>query len=201
MADYERSCGREVFEVIKQSKICYNPTALNRFGDKYNIEFDHACDDVAEMDVIFHNSLVTSELRLRHLLVTGTLEERKQRLKKHIMVEEQLQCIKEAILHTEEGKSAALMLIKQAIPCIMHLENRVQEKIITMLLSIGANRFQRENRTEYLERYAKAIERIVQRRILGTMLRPKNWSLPINDEWKQVSDIDCNNYKVIIQCI
>jgi hypothetical protein len=32
MADYERSCGREVFEVIKQSKICYNPTALNRFG-------------------------------------------------------------------------------------------------------------------------------------------------------------------------
>jgi hypothetical protein len=102
------------------------------------------------------------------------LEERKQRLKNHLMVEEQLQCIKEAILRTEEGKDAALMLIKQAIPCIMHLENRVGEKIIMMLLSIGANRFQRENRTEYLERYAKAIERIVQRRILGTMLRPKN---------------------------
>ncbi len=70
-----------------------------------------------------------------------------------------------------------------------------------MLLSIGANRFQRENRTENLERYAKAIERIVQKRILGTMLRPKNWSLPINDQRKQVSDIDCNNYEVIIQCI
>ncbi len=117
------------------------------------------------MDVIFHNSLVTNELKWRHLQ-TGALDERK----KHLMVEEQLQCIKDAILCTERGKEAALMLIKQAIPCIMHLENGVGEKIITMLLSIGANHFQWENRTENLERYAKAIERIEQRRILGTML-------------------------------
>jgi hypothetical protein len=37
------------------------------------------------------------------------------------------------------------MLIKQATPCIMHIENRVDKKI-AMLLCIGAGRFQRKDR-------------------------------------------------------
>ncbi|MFN9983176.1 MAG: hypothetical protein ACK53Y_24830, partial [bacterium] len=73
--------------------------------------------------------------------------------------------IREAILRTEEGKEAALMLIKQAIVCIMHLEDRVGEKLITILLSIGANKFQRENATESLARYVEEMENIVQTRI------------------------------------
>jgi hypothetical protein len=31
-----------------------------------------------------------------------------------------------------------MISIQQAIPCILHLENRVAEKIITMLLARGA---------------------------------------------------------------
>jgi hypothetical protein len=42
-----------------------------------------------------------------------------------------------------EGKEAMLLLIMQAIPCIMHLKNRVGETIITVLLSLGAELFQR----------------------------------------------------------
>jgi hypothetical protein len=43
-------------------------------------------------------------------------------------VEQQLDIIMQAISRGDEGKEAALMLISQAIPCIMHLENRVGER-------------------------------------------------------------------------
>jgi hypothetical protein len=41
-----------------------------------------------------------------------------------------LSLIKESIPHTSEGKDAGLIFIKQAIPCMMHKENRVGEKLI-----------------------------------------------------------------------
>jgi hypothetical protein len=49
------------------------------------------------------------------------------RLKQHLVVEQQLHIISQAVLRGQLGKEAALMLIEQAIPCVMHLENRVGE--------------------------------------------------------------------------
>jgi hypothetical protein len=45
-----------------------------------------------------------------------------------MMVEERLKLRLLAVQQSEEGREAALMLIEQAIPCIMHLENRSGEK-------------------------------------------------------------------------
>jgi hypothetical protein len=44
--------------------------------------------------------------------------------------------IAQAISRGEEGREAVIMLIMQAIPCIMHLKNRVGEKLITALLAM-----------------------------------------------------------------
>jgi hypothetical protein len=81
--------------------------------------------------------------------------------------------ILDVITRTTEGKDAALILIKQAIICIMHMENRVGEKIITMLLSIGAEMFQKERRAAALDDYIMMMQRYVCTRILGTRLHPK----------------------------
>lgn len=59
----------------------------------------------------------------------------------------------EAIDQTQEGKEVALILIKQVVPCIMHTENWVEEKIITILILIGAAEFQSERQSESLEQY------------------------------------------------
>ncbi len=170
----------------------YNPTEVNRFGNKYNIDFDHTLEDNEDLDILFFNTLMNKELRLRGLPHTGNLEERKKRLKQHLMIEERIGRIKEAILHTDEGKEAALILIKQAIPCIMHLENRAGEKIITIVLYIGAIRFQQENRSDNLERYVKQIEDLIQIQILGTAIRPKQWRFPLKDNKKEVSILFVN---------
>jgi phage tail tape-measure protein len=54
------------------------------------------------------------------------------------MVEQQLKLLSKAVARGVIGREAALMLIEQAIPCVMHLENRVGEKLITVLLAMGA---------------------------------------------------------------
>jgi hypothetical protein len=91
----------------------------------------------------------------------------------HLLWEHRLTRILESIDRSQEGKYAALILIKQAIICIMHLENRVGEKLITVLLSIGAAKHQRARSAASLEGYVDRIQRLVQSHILETRLRPK----------------------------
>ncbi len=174
-------------DVLMESEIIYNPTEVNRLGNKYNIDFDYISEENEELDIIFFNTLLNKELRLRQLPYSGNVEERRTRLKQRLVMEQKLSLIKEAICRTREGKEASLILIKQAIPCIMHCEKRGGEKIITMLLSSGANKFQRENRAVTLDHYIERIENIVQTRILGTRTRPKQWRLPLNDRKTEVS--------------
>lgn len=75
---------------------------------------------------------------------------------------------------------AALMLISQAIPCIMHLENRVGEKLITVLIARAAEKFQQRGNTRNLTRFAAQIQHIVNTRVLGSMTRPKQWKVPLS---------------------
>jgi hypothetical protein len=81
------------------------------------------------------SNLVTSELRLRKLSIHGYLEDQQTRLRDALKVELQKELVTQAISRGEEGKDAALLLISQAVPCAMHLENRAGEKIITVLFS------------------------------------------------------------------
>jgi hypothetical protein len=49
--------------------------------------------------------------------------------------------IQQALDCSEEGREAALILMKQAVPCILHYENLASEKIIVHVLDVGAKRF------------------------------------------------------------
>ncbi len=188
-------CG-PCFEAIKtKTKIIYNPTEVNRFGNMNNIEFDFLSKDNDDADIVFFNSLLNEDLLLRNLPTYGNLMERRSRLLPFVKFEHRLTGIQDAILCTAEGKDAALMLIKQAIPCIMHLENRVGEKLITILLSIGGKRFQCESRVVSLDHYVERMHTIVSTQVLGTRLRPKQWKFPTSDDRKEVStniSILCN---------
>jgi hypothetical protein len=105
------------------------------------------------------------------------------------MLEERVQRIQEAIQGTNEGKEAALILIKQKVPCIMHTENRAGEKIITVAISIGATRFLLDQRISGLDRFVEQIQNIVQRRILGSEVRPKQWRFPLKENGKEVAKV------------
>jgi hypothetical protein len=102
------------------------------------------------------------------------MEERRDRLKSILKVEQLLDLITQAIDHGQEGKEAALLLICQAIPCIMHLENRVGEKLITVLLAQAAENFQKRSTARSLAtRFSQNVQHVVKTMVLGTATRPK----------------------------
>jgi hypothetical protein len=86
-----------------------------------------------------------------------------------------------------------MMLIHQAIPCIMHLENRSGEKILTMLLSIGAEIYQRRRAGASLDGYVQEVQRIVQTVILGTEWRPKQWRAPMKEKGNEIGKVSLSN--------
>jgi hypothetical protein len=61
LEEYRQSCGRQVDDVQQETEIIYNPAEVNRFGNKYNFDFDHTSDDNDELDVIFFNTLVMKD--------------------------------------------------------------------------------------------------------------------------------------------
>ena len=99
----------------------------------------------------------------------------------------------QAVSRGEEGKEAAMILIEQAIPCILHLENRVAEKIITMLLSLGAELYQQQRGVKSLTQYATGVQHLVNTTILGTRTRPKQWRLYLGKKNDTILKVSLSN--------
>jgi len=60
------------------------------------------------------------------------------RLNTLLRVEQQLDMTMQAISSGKQSKETAIMLISQAILCIMHLKNYVREKLINVLIARAA---------------------------------------------------------------
>ncbi len=72
--DYFSTHGRHLDTVVKESRIKYNPAAID--CDKWNIEFDVNNEMNDDTDLLFFNSLLNDELRLRNIPLHGSLEDR-----------------------------------------------------------------------------------------------------------------------------
>jgi len=141
---YLQNSGATYWDIEQRTKIIYDSCDTLRENNKDNIDFipNGSTDEEVVQARLYFSQLLMSELRLRRLPLHGNLEERWRRLRQYLMVEQQLKLISEAVARGVIGREAALMLIEQAIPYVMHLENWVGEKLITVLLAMGAERFQ-----------------------------------------------------------
>ncbi len=196
LEDYFNNCGSSFNDIRRATKIIYDPTDENAVINPFNIDFLCIANNEqgnAALTRDFSN-LVTKELRLRKLSLQGSLEERWQRLKQFLIVEVKLERIQESISRGDEGKETAQMLISQIIPCIMHLENRVGEKLITVLLARASEAYQKRN-TRGLQCFAARIQEIVNTRILGTVYRPKQWKMHLGEKNDTVLKVSLSNKK------
>jgi hypothetical protein len=69
------------------------------------------------------------------------------------------------------------------------MENHVGEKLITVLIALGAARFQRDRSVASLDRYVERIQHLVQHHILGAAIQPKQWKFPLKNDGKEVCNI------------
>jgi hypothetical protein len=195
---YVRTSGMSFNFVKKRTKVLYDPTDLTRETNVYNIDYipSGATLDEERANRSFFSNLLVSELQLRKLPLFGGLEDRRERLKALLKVEQQLDIIMQAISRGKEGEEAALMLISQAIPCIMHLENRVGEKIITVLLVRATEKCQ--NGRTIGATFLKNVQDLVNTKILGSETRPKQWKVPLNEKGDSIAKVSLSNAKTRI---
>jgi hypothetical protein len=119
---------------------CYPENHRSRTSDNNSVDYRPMNVDDSEEFL----ELLSSELELRHLDITGTLEQMRQRLKLALFHELRIQALLDEVKQSE-GVGAALFLVMQTIPCILHCENRVSIEILTMLVIEGFSNAQASN--------------------------------------------------------
>ena len=118
---------------------------------------------------------LNNDLKLLGLSHSGHLNERRYRLLSALKA---ICRFKESATGHQAAKyPGAMIMVRQAVPCILHMENRCGEKIVkTLLMEI----IQLHNKTEQEEDEAiKKVEDVINNHILGRPWRPSNWCIPV----------------------
>jgi hypothetical protein len=62
LKDYQRICRKDLTVLIDKTQVIFNPAEINRYGNKFNIDFEFSSDVNNEMDIVFFSSLINKEL-------------------------------------------------------------------------------------------------------------------------------------------
>ena len=108
---------------------------INSAQDPSLIHFHHSHANQTDKNTYLMKH--AHDLSLRNLEKTGSINEMQERLKEGLMLEYILKEIENYTAHGTISQQSALYLIINAIPCILHLENRSGLKIFTRLLRVG----------------------------------------------------------------
>jgi hypothetical protein len=105
--------------------------------DPKSIFYDFEQGDDSERNAFM--ARVANDLLLRNLQLTGDLSSMRETLKAALAKEFTLREIQEDLSWGTINLRSAFYLVINAIPCILHMENRVGLKILTRLLRLGLN--------------------------------------------------------------
>jgi hypothetical protein len=146
--------------------------------------------------------LLMDELILRGLSPVGELEDLRARLQTELTTEHKLRQYLKKLEHCTTLEQALIVLLHK-IPCILHCENRVGLKLLSMLLQEGFANVKKgylfghiRSEKERISAYAQRIENILNTVILGDEDGPAQWALPYDAENKTVGIICLDNNRI-----
>jgi hypothetical protein len=156
--------------VLSRLKIRLDECQVNKLTDKTNIAFQPRNRGEKEQ---FGQAFVNHDLQEIGLSIVGNLQTRTERLRSVLELFYSTDVMGRTI--AASLYPGAFITIRQAIPCILHLENRCGEKMIKMLLLEGYNR---ENITKIeQEQLIVDFESLVNSYVLGTPRRKAHWRM------------------------
>ena len=85
-----------------------------------------------------------------------------------------------------------MILIEQVITCILHMENRVGEKFLKLLLIAGANK--RDSDKSALTKMIEQVNKVVNTQILDTERRKNSWFVNFTKEGTVADQPMTNNH-------
>jgi hypothetical protein len=145
--------------------------------------------------------LITDELMLRGLDITGTLETWRKMLLEAMKGESVIIRLSKEIAHGEV-KEGAYFLLMQTLPCVLHMENRNGIKILTMVLIEGLSNAKKKllymdtsAEGTRVSRFISDIESLINTTIIGTEDDPCQWMCPFDSQKKEIGPITMDNVR------
>lgn len=141
------------------------------------------------------------ELILRDMNPLGTISVKLGTLRKAVRSEVKIRLLLTELEHGTPSEGAMFLLI-QAIPCILHMENRIGIKILTMLTIEGLSNAKRgllypDIRAEgpRIVHFFQSIADIVNKKVLGTDENSAEWECATDDKKKEIGTITMDNMR------
>jgi hypothetical protein len=126
---------------------------------------------------IAHNRMIEEELRMRDINVENLSgPERRLLLHEVLIMEQRYSIIKGVVEAKHEDR---MILIEKAIPCLLHLENRISEAIIRLILLRALQFF--EDDMHATAEFILEVERYVNEKFFGEPDAPSGWKFPYED--------------------
>lgn len=175
---------REKHEHIqKNSKVLLDPNIINSQTNINHINFDYTLYAAKENNTEayakqhYMRTTLIPELKLRgektNDIMGMSYEGMIELLQTYLMNEEYLSYIFTAIDKSNTTREAALVLIEQCIPCSLHMDLRITEKLIKMLLQEGLNK------CDDWKNFASNVQDFINNEVFGRAdRRTGHWKFP-----------------------
>jgi hypothetical protein len=167
----------------------FAPNQMEATRDESNIAY---CPQTAQERKRFSEEFLNHDLRILALPLLGSLEVRRHRLLSVLKSFEEAEVLQGTLEHG--NYVGAFIGIRQAVPCILHLENRCGEKFLKMLFLEGYDKNMKTEKEK--KKLLKDLEFCVNTQILGTVRRPANWRLATakdSDSRTSIKDVTLPN--------
>ena len=151
-----------------------DPNDANRKNMPNHIDYEGE----TRADKLAFSAQVTQQLQLRNINTEGRLNVQVQTLRKVLFDQDECFTISKTIDRYEKAREERVIHIMWCVPCIMHLHNRVVEKIIVMLLKKG---YSKRGSREEKELYICTIEHTMNSCVLGSQYNEVHWKVPLNE--------------------
>jgi len=129
------------------------------------------------------------------------LREQQLQLREACMKECNIRKLRAALQHGKKiENSKAFLSLHDAVPCILHLENRVGLKFFTMLLRAGLSNATSGNTFSVMtaqgmrfDAFFRSVNKIVNTIVIGTRFHPGQWDCPKDKAKNEVGIICLDN--------
>jgi len=162
---------------LRNSKVkCGNGGLNDNCTDPYHIEFEGRSVQSRQV----HRKLMENEFSMRNIVVPdGTRSpELKLQLMEILLLENTYSIMCKVL--AAKSLDEAMVKLEKAIPCLLHLENRSSEAIISRLVHKGWEL--REDSPQAIKDFISSIERIINQQLFGSPECPSSWKFPIEDD-------------------
>jgi len=181
---YERH-GKQFHEIRRRSKLQTSHMQANRETD--NTHIDYVVPPGNDEKKKEFANFIARECILRGIRIemSDNLEDWRSALRMSVAMENYVSFLEHVKHWNEQGLETVslVQIIEFLIPCILHLENRVGEKIISCIVKKGLDLYDLGAKEQFLG----VLSRAFQTKVFGTESSPSQWKLRYSSEGGSLS--------------